>query len=80
MTDLVPYRNRSPIPAGPGDDPRELVSDITCTRRGCDRTVTASLLEIAWSSPCPLCVTCPECRQLCGQGFVQHGLARDAIR
>ena len=55
------------------------IVDIGCTLPGCRRTVTASLLEVKLSRPCPLCKMCVECRQLCGQGLVEHGIADGAV-
>lgn len=49
------------------------VTDITCTK--CRRSITVTLFELAWSKPCPMCRTCPECRELCLTGQVEHGMA-----
>jgi hypothetical protein len=70
-SDLVPYRRGLTQP-----EPTTLantVTDVHCTH--CRRTLrNVSLLEIAWSRPCPLCRTCPSCRDLCLTGDVFHGM------
>lgn len=72
MTAVMPYR--PPLPAR--SDPATLantVTDISCTH--CRRTLrNVTLLEIAWSKPCPMCARCEECRELCLEGRVLHGM------
>jgi hypothetical protein len=60
------------------------VADLRCTRRvgyrgRCHREVTATLFEIQFSRPCPLCRTCGECRGNCAQGLVEHGIAPGVV-
>jgi hypothetical protein len=55
------------------------VVDIACTLPGCRRAVTASLLEVHFSRPCPLCRTCPGCRADCAEGLVEHGIAPGTV-
>lgn len=73
-TDLVPTRR--PLPARPvyaamADSLFNYETDIQCTLRGCNRSVTVSLAEVA-GSPCPLCKRCDHCREDCTQGLIEH--------
>jgi hypothetical protein len=81
VADVVPVRRPRPpaVRQRPADhESLDLVTDVSCTR--CDRRVrNVSLLELAWSRPCPLCRQCRECERMCPTGAVTHDVAPPRI-